>query len=73
MKFIHAGALALLFSTYLPALARAAGGKGVAEGFGGETWLSKWPVLLIVLLVVVACTTFITTRVVARARREREA
>ncbi len=73
MKVIRTAGPALVFALLAPALAMAAGGKGVAEGFGGDSWLDKWPVLLIVLCSVIACTTFITTRIVARARRGREA
>ena len=59
-------------SFILPSLALAAAG-GVGGGFGADDWLRKWPVLVIVFALVIGTTTFLITRVRARARTKGEA
>jgi hypothetical protein len=51
----------------MPAGAFAAAG-GVGEGFGADDWLSKWPVLAVVLALVLCTTGFLTVQIRRRAR-----
>ncbi|MDG4649722.1 hypothetical protein P6F26_14855 [Roseibacterium sp. SDUM158017] len=61
-----------VLATMVPGVAFAAGPGGVAEGFGGDDWLSKWPLLAIVLLSVVVCTTYLTILMVRGRRAARK-
>ncbi|WP_298496756.1 hypothetical protein [uncultured Maritimibacter sp.] len=53
-------------------MALAAAG-GVGGGFGADDWLRKWPVLVIVFALVIGTTSFLITRVLARAKAKGEA
>lgn len=44
-----------------------AGGSALGAGFGVGDWLSKWPVLIIVLGAVVAMSTFLLRKISHRA------
>lgn len=58
--------VALLLGVF-PTMALAAGG-GVGEGFGADDWISKWPVLLIVVALVVTGTSLFSIRIFRNAR-----
>lgn len=59
-------------SFIIPCVALAATG-GVGGGFGADDWLRKWPVLAVVFVLVIGTTSFLITRVLARAKAKGEA